>query len=115
MSLEEACKMLEGIKPIKDESSSEKGAVTKSFLRKVFELIESSKTKDEFLLSVAYMVARNKKFDDDDIVKFYIRLKNFVNELSGDNWKNAVRDLMKLVIQIYYIRASGVDEVCTTG
>lgn len=108
------CELLKDIDAVKGEG--DRGKVTKSFLRKVVELIEKYKTKEEFLLSVAYMVARNKKYDDDDLVKFYRRLKEQIKEL-GENWQKELREIMQKTVKLYYVKAENLfeeDLLCTT-
>ncbi len=113
MSLQIACELL---KDIETTDREEKGRVTKTFLRKVVELVDRYDNKEEFLLSVAYMVARNKKYDDDDLVKFYRRLKEQIKRL-GDNWKKELRKIMQNVVKLYYVKAENLfeeDLLCTT-
>jgi len=114
MSLQIACKLLEDIGVTDREE--EKGRVTKTFLRKVLELVGRYDSKEEFLLSLAYMVARNKKYDEDDLVKFYHRLKDQIKEL-GDDWKKKLGEIMQNVVKLYYIKAENLfeeDLLCTT-
>jgi len=96
-----ACRLLEDIEPV--EIEYEKGKVTKSFLRKVLELVDKYETKEEYILSIAYMVARNKKYEEDDIVTFYRRLKNLIKELD-DDWKNKLKEIMQNVVKLYYVK-----------
>ncbi|RLI78839.1 hypothetical protein DRP05_05960 [Archaeoglobales archaeon] len=113
MSLQIACELLKDIETIDKE---EKGRVTKTFLRKVLELVDRYDSKEEFLLSLAYMVARNKKYDEDDLVKFYRRLKDQIKRLDG-NWKDELRKIMQNVVKLYYIKAENLfeeDLLCTT-
>ena len=113
MSLQIACKLL---KDIETTDGEEKGRVTKSFLRKVLELVDRYDNKEEFLLSVAYIVARNKKYDEDDLVKFYRRLKEQIKML-GDDWKKELREIMQKVVKLYYVKAKNLfeeDLLCTT-
>ena len=107
--VEVACKLLKGIKAVKGEES---GMVTRSFLRKTLELIEESEGKNEYLVSVGYMVARNK---GDDTVTFFKRLKVEVEKIQKD-WKVAKEELKKLleyVIKIHYVRSELGEDVCT--
>ena len=115
MSLQTACELLKDIDAV--EREGDRGKVTKSFLRKVVELIEKCDTKEEFLLSVAYMVARNKKYDEDDLVKFYRRLKEQIKKLGEDNWKKELREIMQNTIKLYYVKAENLfeeDLLCKT-
>jgi alanyl-tRNA synthetase len=113
VSLQAACELL---KDIDTTDKEEKGRVTKSFLRKVLELVSKYDSKEEFLLSLAYMVARNKKYDEDDLVKFYRRLKEQIKELS-DDWKKELGEIMQNAVKLYYVKAENLfeeDLLCTT-
>ena len=113
MSLQTACELL---KDIEITDREEKGRVTKTFLRKVLELVDKYDSKEEFLLSLAYMVARNKKYDEDDLVKFYRRLKDQIKGLD-ENWKDELRKIMQNVVKLYYIKVENLfegDLLCTT-
>jgi len=115
MSLQIACELLKDVETVREEKE-EKGRVTKTFLRKVLELVDKYDSKEEFLLSLAYMVARNKKYDEDDLVKFYRRLKDQIKRL-GENWKDDLKKIMQSVVKLYYIKAEGLfeeDLLCTT-
>jgi hypothetical protein len=114
MSLEIACNIL---KDIDITDREEKGRVTKSFLRKVLEFTDKYSSKEEFLLSVAYMVARNKKYDEDDLVKFYRRLKEEVRKLDDHGWRDELKQIMQNVVKLYYIKAENLfeeDILCMT-
>ena len=114
MSLQIACELL---KDIEATDREEKGRVTKTFLRKVLELVDRYDSKEEFLLSLAYMVARNKKYDEDDLVKFYRRLKEQIKKLDKDNWKKELGEIMQNTVKLYYIKAENLfeeDLLCTT-
>ncbi len=107
--VELACRLLDGIEVVKGEES---GKVTRTFLRKALELIEESEGKDEYIMSVGYMVARNK---GDDTVTFFKRLREEVEKIQSD-WKDAKEELKKLleyVIKVYYVRSELGEDVCT--
>jgi hypothetical protein len=106
-----ACELLKGIPIAKDEKEEKEGKVTKSFLRKVYELLYEAEGKEDYILSVGYMVARRKSHNS---VEFYKRLKNIVNSLSGD-WNKVREDLrgiLEQVIKIGYIRAELGEDLC---
>lgn len=114
MNLQIACELL---KDIEVTDKEEKGRVTKTFLRKVLELVNKHDSKKEFLLSLAYMVARNKKHDEDDLVKFYRRLKEQIKGLGDDNWQRELEKIMQSVIKVYYVKSENLfeeDLLCTT-
>jgi len=106
-----ACELLKDIPIAKEEKE---GEVTKSFLRKVYELLYEAEGKEDYILSVGYMVARRKSRNSSNSVEFYKRLKNVVNSLSGD-WNKVREDLrgmLEQVIKIGYIRAELGEDVC---
>lgn len=123
--LDSACKLLEGIEVVKDEDERE-GKVTKTFLRKVFEFLDEVESKEEFIISVGYMVARRKKkretgkkekeeTKETDAIKFFKSLKECVEKKEGD-WekiKNELRDIMEYTIKIYTIKAELGEDLCT--
>jgi len=110
-----ACELLKDIPIAKEEKEGEKeGEVTKSFLRKVYELLYEAEGKEDYMLSVGYMVARRKSPNSNNSVEFYKRLKSIVNSLSGD-WNKVREDLrgmLEQVIKIGYIRAELGEDVC---
>lgn len=115
MSLEIACSLLKDIDASLERE--ERGKVTKSFLRKVAEMINEYRSKEEFLLSVAYMVARNKKHDRDDLVTFYNRLIKEIKKLDDESWKKELAQIMENVVKLYYVKAENLleeDLICTT-
>jgi hypothetical protein len=107
-----ACELLKGIPIAKDEKEEKEGKVTKSFLRKVYELLYEAEGKEDYILSVGYRVAIRKSRNY--YVEFYKRLKNIVNSLSGD-WNKVREDLrgmLEQVIKIAYIQAELGEDVC---
>lgn len=120
-NLESACKLLEGIEVVKGEDErkkDEEGKVTKSFLRKVFEFLDEVESKEEFIISVGYMVARKKKKEESiketDATKFFRSLKECVEKKEGD-WekiKSELRDIMEYTIKIYTIKAELGEDLC---
>lgn len=111
-SFENACMLLKNIETVEGE---EKDKVTKSFLRKVFELLDESESKEEYLISVGYMVARKEAKRGSDVVVFFERLRDIVKGMQKD-WNDARKELKKLLeytIKLYYIKAEMGEDLCT--
>ncbi len=103
-----ACELLKDLPVVKEEKE---GEVTKSFLRKVYELLNEAEGKEDYIISVGYMVARRKGRNS---IVFFKRLENTVNSLSGD-WdkiREDLRGVLEQAIKIYYIKAELGEEVC---
>jgi len=103
-----ACELLKDITVVKEEKE---GEVTKSFLRKVYELLEEAEGKEEYIISVGYMVARRKS---KNTVEFFIRLRGTVEKLQGD-WskiREELKSLLEHAIKIYYIKAEIGEDLC---
>lgn len=108
-AVEEACRLLDGIDTVKGEIE---GKVTRTFLRKVLEILDEAGNAEEYLISVAYIVARKK---GEDNKKFLDRLRKLLDKTSKD-WDNAKKDLKKVLeytIKIYQIRAELGENLCT--
>lgn len=117
IKLEEACKLLKEIEVVKDEREEKEGRVTKTFLRKVFELLEEADSKEEYIVSVGYMVARRRKEDkkEDDTLKFFRRLKGLVETKQGD-WskvRGELKGVLEYTIKLYHIKADLGEDLCT--
>ncbi|MEM0203758.1 MAG: hypothetical protein QXO16_07050 [Archaeoglobaceae archaeon] len=107
--VESACKLLDGIEAVKGE---EEGKVTRSFLRKVFELLDEVDSKEEFIISVGYIVARRK---GGDLIKFFRALRDCVEKEEGE-WnkvREKLKDVLENTIKIYTIRAELREDLCT--
>ncbi|MFN3384498.1 MAG: hypothetical protein ACK401_06340 [Archaeoglobaceae archaeon] len=124
-ALDISCKLLRDIEVLRDEDERRKaekeGKVTKSFLRKVFELLDEVGSKEEFIISVGYMVARRKeekkeKEDrESDAKKFFRNLREFVERKEG-SWeriRDELRSVMEYTIKIYTIKADLGEDLCT--
>lgn len=111
-SVKEACKLLEDIEAVRGE---EEGKVTRSFLRKAFEMLDEAKSGEEYVISVGYMVARKK---GEDNINFYKRLKELVEKIDKDkkNWNEMrieLKNIFEYVIKLYHIRAELGEDLCT--
>jgi len=128
--LDMACKLLENIEIVKDEEEEhkekedEEGKVTKTFLRNVYRLLDEVDEREEYIISVGYIVSRKveklkeekkKQLDNIDVVKFFKELKELTNKIEGE-WfvvREELRSILERAIKIYYIKAAKLgEEVC---
>ncbi|MEM0331240.1 MAG: hypothetical protein QXW84_07690 [Archaeoglobaceae archaeon] len=105
--VEVACKLLEGIEAVRGE---EEGKVTRTFLRKAFELLDEVDSKEEFIINIGYMIARKK---GDDKIKFLKALMHHLEKEEGE-WSKTrenLRGVLEYTIKIYTIRAELKEEL----
>ncbi len=114
--IESACKLLQDIEVVERE---EEGRVTRTFLRKVLELLDEVESREEFIVSIGYIVARKKGKEDvkkeKDVIKFFKNLRNCVKEKEG-GWseiRNELKDILEYAIKIYMIKAELGEDLCT--
>lgn len=115
----EACELLKGITCLKEERD-DKNRVTKSFLRKIFEVAQKEETREGFLLHVGYTVAKREADPNSEILRFLQNLRNKVSKFDEKSWKEKTLELLEATIKLYYVKADENtrqlgDEICKTS